>query len=107
MVEVTAGPELGGDINGFVPPGGPPPPNPPPTTGGSERERRGDGSSLNRSPFRVESKLANSAYLSPPVVLEEAGFEGWRVREEEEEEPRLEAPVNAPKSSAKCQITTP
>ena len=93
-----AGPDLEGDTNGCVDPGVPPKPLP----GGSERARRGDGSSLKRSSFRVESKLANSAYLSPPLLPEEVGFEGWRVRGEEEE-PRPEAPVNAPKSSARIR----
>ena len=45
------------------------------------------------------SRFANSAYLSTEFV--EVVFEGWRVIEVEEEEPRLDgAPVNAPKSSA-------
>ncbi len=47
----------------------------------------------------AESRLAKSAYLSEAVV--EVVFEGWRVREAEEvEEPTLDAPVKAPKSSA-------
>ena len=45
----------------------------------------------------VESRLASSAYLSPAGVMV---FEGWRVREEERVEPRLEA-SEEPKSSAR------
>ena len=50
----------------------------------------------------MESRLANSAYLSPPEFLRPVELlvlpdDGWRVRGAEEE---TVAPVKAPKSSA-------